>query len=67
MKHATNKQAVYIAVEKMNGRPFTAYDIRSICKRDISLQSISCIVKGMPGAQKVVDGRGQGCSVWQIV
>lgn len=67
MKHATKKDAIYMAVDMMDGKPFTAYDIRDICKRDLSLQTISCIVRGIPGIVKVEDRSHFGCSVWQRV
>ena len=67
MKHMTNKQAIYRAVESMNGEPFTAYDILSICKRDMSVQAVSCIVKGIPNIRKIRDARREGgISVWQV-
>lgn len=67
MKHMTNKQAIYKAVESMNGEPFTAYDILSICKRDLTVQSVSCIVKGIPNVRKIRDQRQEnGPSVWQV-
>ena len=66
MKHESNKQLIYRIAQEMEGE-FTAYDILYACGRDISVQSISCTIRGIPGAVKVVDRRGQGVSTWQIV
>jgi len=51
----------------MNGEPFTAYDILSLCKRDMTVQTVSCIVKGIPNVRKIRDQRQEkGPSVWQV-
>lgn len=66
MKHMTNKEVIYEAVYSMKGRPFTMYDIRDACTRNLALQSISCIIKGMPGIQKI-EHDPKGCSTWILV
>lgn len=59
----TNKEVIYRAVESMDGVPFTAYDIRDRCNRDLSLQAISCVIRGMRGIHKI-DAHKNSCYVW---
>ena len=66
MKHMSNKQVIYKTVESMGGNPFTAYDIQRLCNRDMTIQKIGCIVKGIPGIEKISRGGGQRVCVWKL-
>lgn len=65
-RHMSNKQVVYQAALMMNGEPFTAYDIKGLCRRDLTIQAIGCMLKGIPGIEKVKSGGHTGCSVWRL-
>lgn len=66
MKHMSNKQVIYKTVESMKGKPFTAYDIQRLCNRDMTIQKIGCIIKGIPGIEKISRGGGQRVCVWKL-
>lgn len=62
----SNKAVVYKAVREMEGQPFTAYDIKNMCNRDMTIQKIGCIIKGIPGIEKISKGGGERVCVWQL-